>query len=296
MPVKAVARSIPSAGGLVREGVRWYEANLLTATSLDRVLGHGDIVCNLAYMADADESANVAMIDKIIEACWRANVSRMVHCSTAVVSGAARSLQIRESDACMPVGGYEKTKWVLERRVLASLREGFDVGILRPTAIVGPGGENLLKLATSLQSGKRALNYLRASVLRNRPMHLVSVRDVTAALLHLVGMPIALGGNIYHVSADDDVNNDYERIEAILLRSLGLPARRVPLLPIPDVLRSLVFGMMGRSELTIRSKYDSRKLLDTGFKSTDSVANAVFEFGAALRTGGHEDKTLSENH
>ncbi len=283
MPIKAVLRDMSSVAELAREGITWFEADLLKARSLDGVLAYGDVVCNLAYLPDAGETTNVTMIDNIIESCLRSRVARLVHCSTAVVVGAARASRIFESTTCVPLTCYEKTKWALEQRVLSALPRGIDVGILRPTAIVGPGGQNLLKLSTSLRNGNTVTNYLRASIFARRSMHLVPVRNVTAALFHVTGMPIALNGNIYHVSSDNDPNNNFKSIEEVLLRSLGLHARKLPLLPMPAGVLSLLLGLMGRSDTDTARIYDPGKLLDTGFKPVDSVVNAVREFGEKTR-------------
>jgi nucleoside-diphosphate-sugar epimerase len=283
VPVKAVARIIPSDSNLTQEGITWITTDLLTSTSLNLVLERGDVVINLAYMFDASEATNVNLIDNIINACLSNRVARLLHCSTAVVAGATMASRVVESTPCVPLTPYEKTKWALEQRVLSALSRGLDVGILRPTAIVGPGGKNLLKLARSLQNGSRIVNYLRASLFGRRPMHLVPVRDVTAALLHLAALPVALNGNVYIVSSDDDPGNNFQGVEETLLRSLRLEPRKVPLLPRPIQVLSLLLRLLGRSEISMERFYDSKKLRATNFKPVDSVKKAVFEFGEQIK-------------
>jgi hypothetical protein len=92
-----------------------------------------------------------------------------------------------------------------------------------------------------------------------------------------------LGGNIYHVSADDDPDNNFRSIEAALLLALNRKPRTLPLLPVPAGTLSLLLRMLGRSETDTARAYDSQKLLDTDFRPGDSVLSAVYEFGAALR-------------
>jgi nucleoside-diphosphate-sugar epimerase len=277
--IKAVARNIPVDVDIGRKSATWFEAELSSAASLDDLLTSGDVVINLAYETDADEVENIAVIDNIIDACLRTRVSRLLHCSTAVVVGSTRVSRVLESTPCSPLTPYERTKWAIEQRVLSALPRGLDVCILRPTAVVGPGGRNLLKLATSLMSDSPFTNYLRASLFGRRPMHLVPVRNVAAALLHLSALPAPSNGNIYTVSSDDDPNNNFHDIEEILLRSLGLHPRKLPLLPIPSGVLSLTLRLLGRSEPGVARIYDSGKLYGTGFKPIDSVANAVREFG-----------------
>jgi nucleoside-diphosphate-sugar epimerase len=281
--IKAVVRNIPVDVDITQKGVIWLEADLSKATSLYDLLATGDVVINLAYKNDANEVDNIAIIDNIISACLRSRVSRLVHCSTAVVVGSTRVSRVIESTPCLPLTPYERTKWAIEQRVLGALPRGLDIRILRPTAVVGLGGQNLLKLATSLVGGSAFTNYLRASLFGRRPMHLVPVRNVTAALLHLSVLPAASDGNIYIVSSDHDPSNNFHNIEEIMLRSLGLQARKLPLLPIPSEVLSLALRLLGRSELGVTRIYDSEKLHDSGFKPIDSVENAVREFGEKIK-------------
>jgi len=283
LPIMAVARNIPIDVDITQKGVIWFEADLSKATSLYDLLCAGDVVINLAYNIDADEVDNIGIVDNIINACLRSRVSRLVHCSTAVVAGATRVSRVVESTPCLPLTSYERTKWTIEKRVLSALARGLDVGILRPTAVVGPGGQNLLKLAASLVRGGAFANYLRASLFGRRPMHLVPVRNVTAALLHLSILPAASNGNIYIVSSDHDPSNNFHNIEEIMLRSLGLQPRKLPLLPIPSEVLSLALRLLGRSELGVIRIYDSEKLHDSGFKPIDSVESAVREFGEKIK-------------
>jgi nucleoside-diphosphate-sugar epimerase len=243
------------------------------------VLCPGDIVINLAYMSSGSDAENRAMMNNIVEACVSSRVVRLVHCSTAVVAGVAAQSRIFESTQCFPRLPYERTKWALEQTALSAVPRGLDVVVVRPTEIVGRGSGNLVKLARSLQRDNRIVSYLRASVLANRPMHLVPVRNVVTALIHVAMLAGPMNGNIYHICADEDPDNKFTIIEQVLSRALGLPARRVPLLPVPRKMLSLLSGLLGQSALGSPRIYDSHKLLDTGFAPIDSVASAVRDFG-----------------
>lgn len=284
MPIKAVARHVPIEANLSRDGVTWHTADLLSPKSLDSLIDQGDIVINLAYISDANEEVNLALIDNIIESCIHCRAARLLHCSTAIVVGASSAERVSETTPCVPVSQYEQTKLALEQRVLDALSSGLDVGILRPTAIVGPGGKNLVKLATSLQNSSDVINYLRASLFGRRLMHLVPVRNVVAALFHLAALPAELKGNVYIVSSDDDPENNFESIEAHLLKELGMKPRRFPLLPVPAQLLSLLLRLLGRSERNMAQKYDAHKLMSTGFVPVDSLSSAISSFAESVRT------------
>ena len=284
MPVAAVSRkpALQSARG--QGPVVWHAADLLVAGSLDPLLGPGDIVCNLAYDSTAAAADNIKLIDNVIAACLRARAARLIHCSTAMVVGVVRQRQVLESTACRPRSLYERTKWAIEQRVLDSVAKGLDAAILRPTAIVGPGGRNLLKLADSVRNGSPFVNYLRASVSGRRTMNLVPVQNVAQAVLHLASLPGPLAGNVFCVSADDDPANNFRCVETTLTQALGLKPRTFPLLPVPSALLSILLRLRGRSGAEALRQYDQHKLLATGFAPTTSVLSAVRELGAALRS------------
>lgn len=290
--IKAVARSVPVDAALKGPRISWFAGDLLESDFLPAVLECGDLVCNLAYIIAGSEANNLQLIDNVIDACVQRQAARLVHCSTAIVAGAAPQAHIVESTPCVPVTPYERTKWNVERRVLQALGRGVDVGILRPTAIVGAGGENLRKLARQLQNDSAALNYVRASIFGKRPLHLVPVGNVAAALLHLAALQTALQGNIYHVCSDDDSGNNFLSVEKELLRALGLRPRKWPLLSIPAWVLKVLLALRGRSPSEVTRIYDGRKLLSTGFKPTDSVLDAVRQLGRQLRS----DRDVSNGH
>jgi nucleoside-diphosphate-sugar epimerase len=190
---------------------------------------------------------------------------------------------VTESAGGNPLTEYEKTKWLVEQHAISATAKGLDVAILRPTAIVGPGGQNLVGLASSLLDGNPVANYFRASLFGRRAMHLVPVRNVAAAVLHLAGLPHPLGGNIYQVSADDEPGNDFRSIEAMLSKCLGVRPRAIPLLPLPPQMLALLLRLLGRSDSDPHRCYDSGKLLATGYRPVDSVPDAVGEFAAKFR-------------
>jgi nucleoside-diphosphate-sugar epimerase len=176
-------------------------------------------------------------------------------------------------------------KLAVEERLIALSSGQLDVGVLRPTAIVGPGGQNLLKLANSLQSANVFINYVRASALAHRPMHLVPVRSVADALLHLSTIPVTLNGGVYIAASDDDPDNNFQSVEAILMSSLGLGKRALPLVPMPRRALSALLRVIGRTDADTARTFDSGKLRATNFRQTVSVASAVCEFGESIRKG-----------
>ncbi len=288
-PIKAVVRNIPSNVDLSKKEVTWIEADLMSPFALFDILSKDDIVINLAYIPDNDNLKNITLLSNIIEACLHCKVSKLVHCSTAVVVGNIKMNYINELTPCNPSTLYEQTKLELEESLLSISFKELDVGILRPTAIVGYGGKNLLKLARSLTHGNKFVNYLKTCVLGTMPMHLVPVRNVVSALLHLAFSAKKLDGNIFIVSSDEDVDNNFQKVEEILLDELGINKVLIPYLFLPKVLQSFLFKLINRNDISMDRTFDSKKLNDYGYKPVDSVKEAILQFSRSIK----EDNSIN---
>lgn len=275
LTVRAITRgAIPPATDAT---VDWMRVDVNSAAALTAAIAEGDIVVNLAFALD--EAENLGLVNALIEACNKKRASCLVHCSTAMVVGVGGELLVTEETQCIPLGPYERIKAALEQKVILARRHGLRTIIVRPTAIVGPGGANLRSLARSLLFGAAASNYMRACLFGDRPMHLVPVATVAAAILHLVAQSDRYRDETFIVAADDDADNRFPTVERLLTVSLGLPPRQLPLVPLPRMLLSSILRLRSRSDPAIERLYSSDKLRATGFVPAVAVAAAVAEFG-----------------
>ena len=150
--------------------------------------------------------------------------------------------------------------------------------VLRPTAVFGPGGLNLVKLARSLTTGSRAVNYLRSSLFGRRRMNLVCIDNVVAALSFVIGQSSPLPDRIYIVSDDDDPANNFRDVESALIDRLRLP--HYPLPPIAlslDVLRG-VLQATGRASVDPRRNYACDRLRRAGYRPPMTLAEGLSRF------------------
>ena len=279
--VRAVTRSanLPA----MSSAVEWVTADLAVPASLDRALDEAATVVNLAYSPQLSAAQNQQAVDNLISACRHRKVRRLVHCSTAVVAGATPAPCVAEDTDCLPATPYERCKWAIEQRVVAAGKTGLDVVVLRPTAIVGPGGANLASLARNLISGSALINYCRRSLYADRQMHLVPVSTVVAAILHAARLPGRMAGEVFMVAADDDADNRFSSVEAILRGALGLAPARIPAFPVSRELLSIALRLRGRSDRGQERNYSWEKLRLTGFSPAETVADAVRSYGAWFR-------------
>ena len=288
IPIKAVSRRVP-IDLAVDKKVEWLEADLLVPGSLDVVFSEGDLVINLVYMRGAVGDQNDQLLRNLVQACAKAKVARLVHCSTAVVVGATKVSNVTESTLCLPSTDYEITKFRLEEFLMLESHNGLDVGILRPTAVVGVGGENLVKLSNQLTNSSEIMNYFRSSIYGNRPMHLVPVQMVAEALVHLTCLPSPLAKEVYIVAADYDSDNTFQTVERLLRKALGMKQRWLPLLPFPRFLLRLLLRFFGRTDFSLSRNYRTDKLKSTSFETSSSVGKAVLSFGSSIKNSKLKD-------
>jgi nucleoside-diphosphate-sugar epimerase len=282
LELRALVRGDPAARD-PKAGVRYVPGDLLNPESLPPLFSHGGTVVHLAFLRGPVE-ANLAVARHLASACVEAGVRRLVHCSTAVVVGRGGTHVIREDTPCRPQTDYERTKLEIEEVLLEVGRGRFEVTVLRPTAVFGPGGANLLTLAADLVRDRKLATYLKRSLYRRRRMNLVSVHNVVAALRFLAAKPGGVDREIFIVSDDDDPANNYADVERKLRRQLDLPTERVPPLPLVSRLLPLLLRLRGRSNVDPHAAYSWEKLRLAGFEKPVAFAAALEEFAAWYRS------------
>jgi nucleoside-diphosphate-sugar epimerase len=288
LPIKAVSRMIPVDQECYKQ-VEWLQADLLNPLSLDKIFAEGDLVINLVYMQGSTSEQNHQVVKNLIQACMKSKVSRLVHCSTALVVGATTVSDISESTPCLPLTDYEVTKYELEKFILSDLHNGLDVAVLRPTAVVGIGSKNLAKLSDQLINSSKITNYFRSSLFGNRPMHLVPVQMVSEALVHLIFSPNPLSNQVYIVAADSDADNNFKKVEGLLRKALGMEQRKIPLLPLPQFFLRSLLRLLGRTDFRLSRNYRTDKLKSTGFQTESSVGGAIMSFGTSIKNSKLKD-------
>lgn len=267
--------------------------NLLEPHTLEAWLRPSAVVIHLAYSATMASGEQQQAIETLAAACARANVRRVVHCSTAVVAGATQDRVVNEETVCVPVTAYERSKFKIEEVFSRAAAGRFPLLIARPTAVFGPELQNLVSLSDALTRGSGSTHYLRRSLFGRRHMHLVPVATVVRALAWLASDAGATAGerdqqpDVFVISADAEPGGDFATVERRLRRALGVTGRRVPAPAIPPGVLSVALRLLGRSDRDPARVYDSAKLFDRGFGRVDSLEQSIETFAAWYRARTH---------
>ena len=248
----------------------YHQGNIFDGESLKRFLDGSDVLINLAHPLDVvSDSEYISGFSNLAAASLQSGVARVVHTSTAMVVGVPDSLVVDESSKCNPLTQYERRKIEVEKVFLEMPSSDVDVGILRPTAVFGEGGLNLLKLASTILDSPPWQRHLLRFLHGGRQMHLVSVHDVVSALFFLAFLNRPLHGNIFNISSDELQLNRYQAVDSILGSAFSKPAA-LRSFSLPSPILKVVLRAIGRSQADPEMVYSSQKILDWGFiKSSD---------------------------
>lgn len=278
--VRALARHIPGSAPQT-EQLQWIIGGLDDRAALETLLVPGCVLVHLAYPVQWNDQAHLDATRQLAETSARRGVSRVVHCSTATVVGRVADTRVSERTRANPYTRYEINKLAIENLWL-DYAKGFDLVIARPTAVFGPGGKNLLKLANALLYGNRQVNYLRSCLYADRQMNLVAVENVVTALELMIGREMPFGGKTFNISDDDDPLNRFCDVELLLMRALGLRYYDMPPVKMPRFILKGLLRAVGVSSLNPDRRYDSSELHNIGWSRACGLEEGVARFAASF--------------
>jgi nucleoside-diphosphate-sugar epimerase len=263
--------------------VEIIEGDINDTGALQSLLKPGCTVVNLVYLWEAGEAVNLESTRRLLNACTTERVGRLIHCSTAAVSGRVDDEHIDEKTPCRPITEYGITKLKIEEAILEESRGHFDAVILRPTAVFGVNGEPLKKLTNDLVHGNRWRNYAKSCLFGNRRMNLVHVANVVAAMIFLIQSATQFESETFIVSDDEEKNNNFASVERSLMQILRINEYPLPRLKLPLGILSSLLTMLGRNNVNPRCNYDSGKLRLLGFKPPVSFEDGLAEYAEWYR-------------
>lgn len=287
--VRALAYQTPEHALPRAERLEWIRGDLADPASLKALLEPGCDLVDLAFPEGWSLEAHVGATIQLVRMAAEIGIRRVLHCSTAAVAGRAPEQRVTEETPPHPATEYETTKLEIENAWRERCGGRVELVILRPTAVFGPGGRNLLKLADALVWGSRLINYLRSSLFGRRRMSLVPVQNVVAAFEFLLDLSRPLASEVFIVSDDEDPMNNFRDVERHLMAGLGVRDYPVPPLPVPKLLLSTALQLAGRSNTDPDRIYDGQKLARAGLHHKPySIESGLREFAAWIASGRPE--------
>ncbi len=245
---------------------------------MEGLFSKGCTVINLAFLPENNDVA----AKNLASACASSQVRRLIHCSTAVVAGRVDDEWVSEETICKPYSDYQRTKLRIEETLSEAAAGKFELLILRPTAVFGADGKNLLKLANGLSKESFCANYFKSCLFGRRSMNLVCVENVVAALLFLVELETK-DNEIFIVADDDSATNNYRDIEDRLLGLFG-KSYLFPRMPVPSAVLHMLLLALGKPSINPSMKYSDKKLTALGFKKPQSLEAGIDNFAIWFKT------------
>jgi glycosyltransferase involved in cell wall biosynthesis/nucleoside-diphosphate-sugar epimerase len=282
----ALHHAFPSHGTL-----ELVKGDLLSPESLHGFLESGCIVVNLVYLWGAGEGANIAAMSNLVQACKNTGISRLVHVSTAAVAGRTDAELVDEDTVCKPISEYGITKLKVETLFREASQGEFDLVMLRPTSVFGPGAEPLRKLVADLREQNWVLNYFKSCLFGLRRMNLVHIDNVTAAVTFLANREKNFCGEVFIVSEDDSDTNNFRYVESALMSGLGLRGYLFSPLRLPLVLLRSLLLLLGRNNINPYCNYSGQKLKKLGFHPPVSFQKGLADYIVSISTTLETQKT-----
>jgi dihydroflavonol-4-reductase len=137
--------------------------DLRDSGSVRRAVADVSVIYHLAgevHDSTLFEAVNIGGVQAIFEEAERSGVVKVVHLSSAGVTGASGHGTVTESTPCHPSNDYERTKYRGEQVVSAFVSRGkIKAVVLRPTIVFGEeknGKDSLLEWLSAIQAGRFA--------------------------------------------------------------------------------------------------------------------------------------------
>jgi nucleoside-diphosphate-sugar epimerase len=273
--------------------IEYIKGNLFNLELIAEHIEQDSIVINLAYLSDHTTDENQQSINNLLDICINKKIKKFIQCSTAVVAGRVKSDIITEQTKCHPLNEYEKIKYQIEQILIEKAHKQFPVTILRPTAVFGENGKNLVKLADEIERGNCFLNYLKTCLYQKRKMNLAAIDNVVAALKFLINFEQRSKKEIFIISDDDNENNNYQYIKTFLSLRLKSNCSNLPFIPFPVIFLSLLQRLFRKSSINPLQIFSNQKLVQAGFEKPVTLDEALEKFTEWYQTRETKETKIS---
>ena len=288
-PCRCLVRDKSRGQALADLGAEIVPGDITEAQTLEGIGDGMDRLLHLATLGHANhfsvtpemfEQVNVGGTLNILQEALRADIPRIVHCSSVAAVGIAGEVPTTEESACHPHHPYGQSKLKAEQVVERMVAEAnLPATIVRFSMVYGPGDwRDMLKLT---RIAKKGLWPKIGS--RPKLSPLIHVEDAIQGLL--LAAEKGRFGEIYFIT--NERSEPFDKLRIIIQRALGV--RRVPLY-VPEWLTLALasameksFPLIGKVPPVTRKNIEST-LADRVF----SIAKAQKELGFKPRIDPEE--------
>lgn len=215
----------------------------------------------------------------ILPTLAQTSVSRIVHASSIDVYGATPVAYVTEDTEPQPGTDYEREHWEIEMLVSAGETESC---IVRPGAIFGPGGSNLVAFVPEIRSAPLTKLAVRRALYGRRRMHLVSVENVADAIAHLACWHAEKPVRRVIVTDDDMPENNFAFVQETMAEIFGRPSLDwVP--ELPSIFLHAALLARGRSGTSPMRRFSNLRLRETGFAPLEPFPTRLRQYVRYLK-------------
>ena len=213
--VHGFRRDPKSEGQLEGHPIHWHTGTLEDYPSLLQAMTGMDYVFHAAasYPGDGNPAnvrshveAGTAQMKNVIRAIREAGIKRLIYTSSLTTIGAPPPEEDRLADerdhyqqGSLPDNAYYEVKIAMEKLALEAVGVGYDIVILNPALVLGPGDVHLStgEIVVAIASGK-------AIAVPPGMINIIDVRDaaeahINAARIGRTGQRYILGGNNFDI-------------------------------------------------------------------------------------------------
>lgn len=226
----------------VRASVEVVAGDVTDASCVDEAVTGCDVVLHLAAIISIPHSyraaeqclaANGQGTLRVLEACRRHGVRRLVHTSTSEVYGSARTVPMPETHPIAPQSPYAATKVAADALVMAAHRSfGVPAVIVRPFNTYGPRQSPRAVLPSIVAQLVSGANELQLGDLRPT-RDFVHVADTVAGFLAAARVEGAVGG-VFNLATGKETSIGEAARLAMRLVGREVPIRQVAIRERPE--------------------------------------------------------------
>ncbi len=271
-------QSIEKLSGI--DNILIFNGDVMSSELPQNFLTKGCTVVNLAYLALGTQAENLEATRNIIHSCKQAGIRKLVHCSTAVVVGSTTVMDVDENTPCSPSNEYEKTKYAIEQMLIENTIGYFELVILRPTAIFGAGGKNLVKLSNEILYDHTLLRFIKTCLYAERKLNLLTVQNFLAAIVFIIECNNDLNQQVFIVSDDEYDYNNYNFVEGYLAECYSVRNHLFAPIKLPYFFLRTMLIIGGRTNVNPLRSYSSSKLASLGYVKPITLLEGLDNFAS----------------